>query len=87
MLVVVGAFQRCAADSDCRCGRRLKKSDGKCTVPMNMEKVAPDCGHDTECPGIVKGGVGRTARTDGNDGTHDAAAKALKWEKWCQAVR
>lgn len=49
-------------------------------MAMNMKKVAPDPGHDTEYPGVVEYEDGRSARTDVDGGVYLAVAMTLKCE-------
>lgn len=39
-----------------------------------MKKGAPDCGYETEYPGVVNDGGGRFAGTDGDGKVYDAVS-------------
>lgn len=57
-------------------------------MPLNIENVAPDRGHDTEFLGNVKNGDGRSADTDVDSRVHEAIAETLICEyEWCKVVR
>lgn len=49
-------------------------------MAVNMKKVSPDCGHDTEYLDAFRNGDGRFGGTGVDVGVHDTAAKTLMCE-------
>lgn len=65
VLFTIGEVLRGDDDDAGSRGRRLRRRGSGRTAPLDIKKIAPDCGHDRECPGAVQDRGGHAAGTDG----------------------
>lgn len=77
-MVMTGAVWRRAEDVVGPRSQRSLKRGSKRTVALIVKKTAPDRGHDTKYPGVVKYVDGRSRDTDANGRMHDAVSKTLR---------